>query len=194
MPVITRQARKIVTMAPTTRSNLAKSEVERIRKEARDEAIRETEAKYKRKVQETFQCVICLHVPRDGHITQCQNGHLICEVCANKNNGNKCPSCRAKMDQLNGNKRIRNLSAEQLIESMDLSFPCKHTNCKVSASKEDIIIHEKKCKNRMVPCPYCCKSEIVYDGLLEHLKTSGAMLTISYEACLNMNKNGVISL
>ena len=95
-------------MAPTTRSNLDKSEVERIRKEARDEAIRETEAKverirkevrneaireteakYKRKVEETFQCVVCLQVPRDGHITQCQNGHLICEVCANKNNDNE---------------------------------------------------------------------------------------------------------
>merc|ERR1712187_452942 len=108
-------------MAPTTRSNLAKSEAERIRKEARDEAIRETEAKYekkiketeakyKRKVEETFQCVVCHHVPRDGHITQCQNGHLICEVCANKNNGNHCPICRAEMDQLKGNKRIRTLA------------------------------------------------------------------------------------
>ena len=83
-------------------SNLAKSEIERIRKEARDEAIKETEAKFKRKVQETVQCIVCLQVPRDGHITQCQNGHLMCEVCTNKNNGNECPSCRAKMDKLTG--------------------------------------------------------------------------------------------
>ena len=57
--VIIRQEKKFNKMAPAKKSNLAKSEVERIRKEARDEAIRETEAKYKRKVQETFQCVIC---------------------------------------------------------------------------------------------------------------------------------------
>ena len=106
-------------------SNLAKSEVERIRKEARDEAIKETEAKYnrrvqetrdeaikdteakyKRKVQETLQCAVCLLLPRDGHITQCQNGHLMCEVCTNKNNGNECPSCRAKMDKLKGNNKL----------------------------------------------------------------------------------------
>ena len=126
IPVITRQSRKIITMATAKSSNLAKSEVERIRKEAREEAIKETEAKFKRKIQETFQCIVCLQVPRDGHIVQCQNGHLACEVCANKNNANQCPSCRAQMDQLTGNKRIRTLAAEQLIESMDISFPCKH--------------------------------------------------------------------
>ena len=177
--MITRQAKKIVTMEPAKSSNLANSEVERMCKEARDKAIKETEAKYKRKVQETFQCVVCLHVPRDGHITQCQNGHLICAVCANKNNNNQCPSCRAEMDQLKGNKRIRTLVAEQLIESMDLSFPCKHPPCQVSASKKEIIIHEKKCTNRMVPCPDICNKEIVYHGLLKHLKDSGCVVIIS---------------
>jgi len=165
-------------MEPAKSLNPANSEVERICKEVRDKAIKETEAKYKRKVQETFQCVVCLHVPRDGHITQCQNGHLLCEVCANKNNNNQCPSCRAEMDQLNGDKRIRTLAAEQLIESMDLSFPCKHPLCQESASKKEIIIHEKKCKNRMVPCPDNCNMEIVYHGLLEHLKDSGCKLII----------------
>ena len=159
---------------------MAKSEVERIRKEARDEAIKETEAKYKRKVQETLQCVVCLLVPRDGHMTQCQNGHLVCEVCANKNNGNKCPCCRAHMNQLKGNKRIRTLAAEQLIESMNLSFPCKHPPCEVTASKKEIIIHEKKCINRMVPCPDCCNCEIAYYGLLEHLRFGKEADHISY--------------
>ena len=55
----------------------AMKEIEKIRKEVRDEAIKETEAKYKRKVQETFQCVVCLRIPKEGHIIQCQNGHGI---------------------------------------------------------------------------------------------------------------------
>ena len=149
------------------------SELKRIRKEARDEAIKETEAKLKRKVQETFQCVVCLHIPKEGHITQCQNGHLLCEECTTKNNGNSCPNCRAPPGQLAGNKRIRALAVEQLIESVDLTFPCKHPNCEFSASKNDTIMHEKKCEYRMVPCPdNCCKQRQQWPlcGLLEHMR------------------------
>merc|ERR1719192_1421958 len=63
---------------------------------------------------------------------------------------------------------------------MELSFPCKHTNCEVSASKEEIKAHEKKCLFRMVPCPDGCNMEIVYHGLLKHLKDSGCLLSISH--------------
>ena len=81
------------------------------------------------------------------------------------------------MDQLTGKKRIRTLAAEQLIESVDLSFPCKHTNCEVSASKEEIKTHEVKCFYRMVPCPDICNKEIVYHRLLEHLQLGEARHT-----------------
>ena len=145
--------------------------MQRIRKEVREEAIKETEEKHKRKVQETFQCLVCLHIPKEGHIIQCQNGHLLCEECTNKINGNTCPNCRAPLDQLAGNKRIRALAAQQLIESMDLTFPCKHPNCEFSASKHEAIMHEKKCKYRLVPCPdECCKQQWPLANLLEHMK------------------------
>ena len=150
------------------------SELQQFRKEVRDEAIKETEAKYKRKVEETLQCVVCLHIPKEGHIIQCQNGHLLCEECTNNNMSKACPSCRAPLDQLAGNKRIRSLMAEQLIESMDLTFRCKHhPYCKFSGSKNEAIRHEKKCEYRMVPCPEafcCCKKQWPLRDLLEHMK------------------------
>ena len=162
------------------------SELLRIQQEARDEAIKETEAKYKRKVdeaiketeakykkkvQETFQCVVCLNVPKEGHITQCQNGHFLCNACSGKNKWNPCPNCRAPLDKLEGNKRIRALAAEQLIDSMDLTFPCKHLNCEYSAPKSEVTIHEKKCKYRMVPCPdNCCQKKWPLTDLLDHMK------------------------
>ena len=154
---------------------MPQSELQRIRKEARDEAIKETEAKCKRKVQEkvqeTFQCVVCHHIPKEGHIIQCQNGHLLCGECTNNNLSKACPNCRAPLDRLAGNKRIRNLAVEQLIESMDLTFPCKHPYCEFSASKNEAIMHEQKCKYRLVPCPDdCCKRQWPLHNLLEHMR------------------------
>ena len=144
---------------------------QQLRQEIRDEAIKETEAKYKRKVQETFQCVVCLRIPKEGHIIQCQNGHLLCEGCTDNNKGRPCPNCRAPLDRLAGNKRIRALAAEQLIEFMNLDYECKHPNCEFSACKKEAIMHEKKCEHRMVPCPdRCCKQQWPYHRLLEHMK------------------------
>ena len=39
-----------------------------------EEAVMEIEAKYKRKVEEAFQCTVCLGIPKEGQIAQCQNG------------------------------------------------------------------------------------------------------------------------
>ena len=156
------------SFAPILTSRLDETEVARIRQEA----IQETEEKYKRKVQETFQCTVCLHVPKEGHIVQCQNGHLLCGECADRNEGsNRCPNCRAPMDKLSGNKRIRALSAEQLIEAVDLKFQCKHPFCEGIASRREMIAHEKKCSYRMVPCPDGnCKETLQFYILLDHMK------------------------
>ena len=148
----------------------AMKEVERLRKQIRDEAIRETERKYKRKVQETFQCVICLHVPKEGQLTQCQNGHLLCEDCTDNNKIRTCPNCREALDKLTGNKKIRNLAAMQLIEFMDLEYECRHPGCEFTAGKDDTILHEKRCEHRLVPCPdRCCKQQFAFRNVLDHM-------------------------
>ena len=147
-------------------------ELQRMLTAARNEAIRETEEKYKRKVQEAFQCTVCISIPRAGHIMQCQNGHLICDKCTNANRSNTCPSCRAPLDTLAGNKRIRALAVEQLIETLEIPFPCKHEGCEFSDSKDETIEHEKKCEYRLVSCPtmrWCYTNQWPLRDLLGHI-------------------------
>ena len=126
----------------------AKKETDKIHKEICDEAVRENEAKYQKKLQEILQCVICLQVPRGGHIIQCKNGHLMCKNCASNKNVKTCPTCRGTLD-----KKARNLAVEQIIESM-VTFQCQHPNCEFSAqNKLRVLLHERKCEYRLVPCP-----------------------------------------
>ena len=157
------------------------SELPRIRKEARDEvmmemektlraqwikkseeAVRETKEKIKRMVRETFECVVCLHIPKERHLIQCQNGHQLCDECMDKlidiNGRPTCPTCRVS---LSPNNRIRALAAEHLIEFMNLEYECKHPRCEFIACKNDTIEHEKMCEHRMVPCPdyECCTQQ-----------------------------------
>ena len=67
----------------------------------------------------------------------------------NNANISNCAVCREPL----GNKRIRALSVEQLIEAVDLELACKHPDCVFKAPKRDLLTHEMKCKYRIVPCP-----------------------------------------
>ena len=130
--------------------------------------IQESEAAMKRKIKETIQCTVCLTLPREGHTLQCQNGHLFCEGC---NNDNRCPYCREPLGQLGGNKRIRALVSEQIIEAVDIKFECMHANCEFEAPKNHIASHMKKCTYRKVPCPDGgCREEVPLRNLLEHME------------------------
>ena len=135
-----------------------------------NEAIKRTEATLKRKIKDIYQCTICLSVAREGHIVQCQNGHLFCEGCLDHSNRDSCPTCATPLNRLEGNNKIRALGIEQLIEAVDLDFQCKHADCQVVMPKRELGTHEKKCKFRLVKCPMSdCKHEISFHGLLRHM-------------------------
>ena len=149
-----------------------------------EEAVMEIEAKYKRKVEEAFQCTVCLGIPKEGQIAQCEN-------CLGNNRSNTCPSCRGPLAQ--GNKKIRALAVEQLIESVDLPFQCKHTDCEFSASKKETIAHEKECEYRLVPClhEWCCEDQWPLRDLLGHMQCeeSEQIRTGEYAYTLELNEN-----
>ena len=136
-------------------------------------------ATYERKIQETLGCVVCSVIAREGHILQCQNGHLFCEGCADQLRKWACPTCKLPLDQLTGNKRIRVLAIEQLIEAVDLKFPCKHANCQVAKTRSLLIAHENKCGLRKVPCPDAgCTQLVPFRSLLDHLEKGSEGVTM----------------
>ena len=130
--------------------------------------IKESEAAMKRKIKETIQCTVCLTVPRKGYTLQCQNGHLFCDRC---NTDGSCPYCREPLGQLGGNKRIRALVSQQIIEAVAIEFECEHTDCEFEAPKDKIASHMKKCTYRKVACPdACCREYVPLRNLLEHME------------------------
>ena len=121
----------------------------------------------KRKIGDILECNICKDIPR-GQIKQCLNGHIACEKCMHNDNLTSCAMCREPL----GEKRIRALNLEQLIEAADLDVSCKHLECKLSAPKKEITTHEKKCEHRVVPCPDSgCDQEVPLHRLLDHMKS-----------------------
>ena len=118
------------------------------------------------KIEDTIKCNVCKDVPREGEIKQCQNGHLYCEDCMKNASISTCALCREPL----GNKRIRALTVEQLIEAVELELPCKHPDCEFKGQKRDLITHHKKCKYRIVPCPDTdCEQLVPFLGLLDHM-------------------------
>ena len=132
-----------------------------------NEAIKKTEATLKRKIQDIYQCAICLSVTREGHIIQCSMGHLFCEGCLDDTNRASCPTCETP---LNRNNKIRALGIEQTRDAVDLDFPCKHADCQVALPISQLKPHERKCVFRLVPCPMNdCNLEVSFQGLLRHI-------------------------
>ena len=65
----------------------------------------------KEDLKDVLECPICLTVPREGPIFQCENGHIVCKECFEKIV--ECPQCKSKMP------KCRNLHLEKIIERYD---------------------------------------------------------------------------
>ena len=79
-------------------------------------------------IQDALECVICLDLPKEDPIYQCNNGHIHCNTCHSKIT--ECPVCRIKL----GN--TRNLTAERVLAKCPKA--CKFTKygCDTVLTKE----------------------------------------------------------
>jgi len=63
-------------------------------------------------VREDLECPVCLLVPTNTPVYQCENGHLVCRGCHGKLT--HCPTCRTPLG------KIRNRAIEKVISKMQL--------------------------------------------------------------------------
>jgi hypothetical protein len=120
--------------------------------------------------EDLFKCTVCLSVPRTVPIYQCCHGHLICKECSGKLVKN-CPECGDRLSK----KKIRNITAEQVIEQSDFIHRCVYAGhgCKISESRKILEKHEKSCPSRTVPCPDVdCPESVSLNKLPQHVHCS----------------------
>ena len=120
-------------------------------------------SKLKLNLKETLECPVCLKLPQQIPIYQCNNGHIICKSCHSQLE--TCPLCR---ESLGAN---RSLVAERLLEAFP--EPCKFArhgcdSIVVPYNAED---HAKECAFREVECPIdSCDQKIIITKMNDHIK------------------------
>jgi len=113
-------------------------------------------------LKKLVECPICLEVPRKGPIFTCSNGHFQCDKCRR----GVCPTCRQVMGD---NKSLLAIAVIEMV-----LHDCKFAECEQKYPLLKIEEHEKKCKHRIVSCPFYsgCTEKISLPKLLNHLKTT----------------------
>ena len=96
---------------------------------------------------EYFECPVCLSVPRNPPIFQCDSGHMLCGDCRLR--VTICPQCRAP-----GPPGLRLYFVERLLELVPR--PCLHSaaGCQLEALPGRLAQHEPECGYRPVDCPH----------------------------------------
>lgn len=112
-------------------------------------------------IKSLFECPICFDyaVPP---IYQCQNGHLVCQVCSSKIT--HCPTCRVPVSQ----PSIRNLQLDRLANTFQ--FPCKYNfnGCPWKSYWFKKREHEEDCDYISYSCP-CPGTTCKWTGLLSQV-------------------------
>jgi len=92
-----------------------------------------------------LECPVCLSQPESAPIYQCENGHIICNVC--HKTLTECPQCRVHL------AKIRNLIAENILEASTKPCPFAKHGCVVRLQSENEDEHKKICNFREISCP-----------------------------------------
>ena len=137
-------------------------------------------------VEDSMECSACFTVPRQLPIPCCPSGHLICGTCRGKVKG-KCPTCRRKL-----RKGDVNSLAAALYDKVE--HRCKFFPCEEKALLADILVHELKCKDRIIKCPGhnsgggICGKEVKYRNFIEHCKRGDCFMrdTDSISLCMKL--------
>ena len=97
----------------------------------------------KEKFLPVIQCPVCLTIPRDVPIPQCEAGHIVCRPCSSR--VTKCPTCRR-----NFNKNITNSVASSLVELIPLNCKFSENGCQVQDLLSSLVKHELICEERYI--------------------------------------------
>ena len=100
-------------------------------------------------LKDALECPVCLLLPQETPIYQCDNGHIVCKDChAQLEN---CPQCRKALG------RSRNLFAEKFLVRFMKPCPFDQHGCKVKFMPDRGAEHMAECDYREINCffPHC---------------------------------------
>ena len=98
-------------------------------------------------VESTLECPVCLNLPRDLPVPCCPSGHIVCRSCMS--GVKKCPTCRQEMPD-----NMTNSVIGSLIEQVEHKCLFSDQGCEAKMLIKDIRIHEERCPERTVECPF----------------------------------------
>ena len=108
-----------------------------------------------REMRETLLCSICMELP-EGRISQCFNGHLLCEGCSvalrpTRQVLPRCPVCR---EHIPADRPIRALAAESHVRVL-LSTRCPRCRARTTTSALRDGTHDcPRVRERLLSCTY----------------------------------------
>ena len=133
------------------------------------------------------QCNICLEVPEESPIYQCENGHIICTSC--RQQLTDCPSCRVKLG------RTRSLVTEQLLDQCSRCCEFEKYGCKSKVHDLNWEAHKDVCYYKPTSCMELdCDAIIPINAFADHMRVAhevqtSSNFTISCDAQFNMNSD-----
>jgi hypothetical protein len=143
-----------------TMSDVPQKRAADLKEDDADRDLNPPAAKTIKHLGDLLECPVCNEIPREGPITSCKNGHLLCKICKSKLTN--CPICREKEID------CRNLVMEQVIEltMADVQMNCrfKHDGCKVTMLIAGLAQHETICSYRDTKCPAVHQGRCDFNG------------------------------
>ena len=96
-------------------------------------------------IQDAIECVICLDIPKNDPVYQCNHGHLLCNKCHAR--VTDCPVCKIKLG------KTRSLVVEKVLAKYPRFCQFEEYGCNVKLPKEQLETHENVCIYKILKCP-----------------------------------------
>ena len=129
-------------------------------------------------IEAALQCPVCYSIPRDLPISSCSSGHIICQSCRPR--VTSCPTCRQSLPSQSTNSVVASL-----IHQVNHACKFRDHGCEAKMLLGDLELHESKCPERTIKCPYHeCEQIVQFKDFSIHARDH------SLEACNGPMCNG----